>query len=214
MIEKNREDVRDAFFYNHLMTITNIESVERTAREIMERKLEGMQQIGPTTMLITKEGLDPALKIVYKLMKDEGLFDDLFAQLDQDELDFEIEYVSPMAQAQKYTGIQELQQLIEIAGILGGQLGYPVTDRLDGDFTLSLVADYLNVHAGVLRDMKVVKEERAAREQQQMQAAQVQQAGEFMNNAAPMVKAVSGATDNGMPALDMGGGMGGINPGV
>ena len=102
----------------------------------------------------------------------------------------EIEYVSPLAKAQKLTDLQAMLRGFEI--LLQVSQVAPVTDYLDGDKMVQYLIETAGLPARVIRGAEEVEELR----QQQAEAAQEQQAmqqemvnAETLNKVAPFVKA-------------------------
>jgi hypothetical protein len=107
--------------------------------------------------------------------------------------DIDIEYVSPLAKAQKLTDLQSMlrgfEVMMQVAEIA------PVMDYLDSDKLVQYLVDVTGLPARVIRsDEEVAQmrrqqaqaaEQQAAMQQQMMQAEQA-------NQVAPLVKAVGG----------------------
>jgi hypothetical protein len=104
--------------------------------------------------------------------------------------DIEIEYVSPLAKAQKLTDLQSMlrgfEVMMQIAEVA------PVMDYLDSDKLVKYLVDTTGIPATVIRsDEEVARMRRQQSQQQEAQAAgeaQMMEA-EALGNAAPMVKA-------------------------
>ena len=105
--------------------------------------------------------------------------------------DIEIEYVSPMAKAQRLTDLQSMlrgfEVMMQVAEIA------PVMDYLDTDKLVQYLVEVTGIPARVIRSPDEVAEIR----DQQAQAAELQAAqqdammdAEVTNKIAPMVKAV------------------------
>jgi hypothetical protein len=105
--------------------------------------------------------------------------------------DIDIEYVSPLAKAQKLTDLQSVMRGMEIM-LQVGQVA-PVTDFLDADGLVRYIAETTGIPATVLRSDEQVAEVRRQQAQAQAQQAQMQQAmmaAEAGGAMAPLVKAV------------------------
>jgi len=108
-------------------------------------------------------------------------------------LEIDIEYVSPLAKAQRGQDVQAIVQAMEILTPLN-QLA-PVMDILDTDAMASHLADVLGVPAKVLRsqgEIKQMREERQQAQQAQQELDQTQQMAEAAGSATPALKEVMG----------------------
>ena len=106
---------------------------------------------------------------------------------------FDIEYVSPLAKAQRAGDVQSILQFIELSQPLAN-IDPGVVDYLDTDNLIKHLISALSVPAKVVRDQAQVEEIRETRSQQQAAQAeqeQLAQAAEAAGNAAPFVKAVA-----------------------
>jgi hypothetical protein len=89
----------------------------RTAYEFALRDQEKMQQLGPVVERQNGEYLGPILKRVYNILERAGVLP-FFPQEVLEELQgqkIEIEYVSPLAQAAKMSGTQNIEMLLAMA---------------------------------------------------------------------------------------------------
>ena len=84
--------------------LDQIDKGQMTAREVMERTQEKLQQLGPVVERLLSEFLNPIIERVYSVLDRAGVFppvedEELLDQLNGQEV--KIEYISPLAQAQK-----------------------------------------------------------------------------------------------------------------
>jgi hypothetical protein len=101
----------------------------------------------------------------------------------------EIEYVSPLAKAQKTGELQALMRGFEIFGSL--QNVAPVFDYLDTDAVVTYIKDVLGFPAKILKtksQVGAIRKQRQAEQQQQMQLQQMQQVAQAAGQAAPAAK--------------------------
>ena len=90
--------------------------------------------------------------------------------------DIDIEYVSPLARAQKSSSLNSTMKALEILMPLSQSI--PVGDHIDADGLVKHVTEALGVPKTALkseREVQQVREERAAQQQQQMEMMQEQQ---------------------------------------
>ena len=105
--------------------------------------------------------------------------------------DVEIEYVSPLAKAQKSTELQSIMRGIEIMGSLANVA--PVFDYVNFDKLIKHLLDIVGVPQKVLKPQSQVNAERQQKQQQeqQMQDMQtIQQVAEAGGKVAPLAKAL------------------------
>ena len=110
-------------------------------------------------------------------------------ELDNQEI--EIEYVSPLAKAQKTQELSSIMRGIEIFGSL--QNVAPVFDYLDIDGLVDHVKDVLGLPAKVMRsrgEVQQIQQEKQAQQMEQAQMQQAQQVAESAGKIAPALKAV------------------------
>jgi hypothetical protein len=186
MEEQRRDSIRNAFYVNQLMMQNG---PQMTATEVIQRNEEKMRLLGPVLGRLQSELLKPLIDRAFSLILRKNLFpqapDFLAGQ------DIEIEYVSPLAKAQKSTELQSIMRGIEILGSLANVA--PVFDHVNMDKLVKHLMDVVGVPQKVLKSESEVQADRqAAQEQQaqQQQMAQMQQLAETAGAAAPMAKAL------------------------
>ena len=105
--------------------------------------------------------------------------------------DVDIEYVSPLAKAQKSGDLNAVMRGIEIFGAMS-QFA-PVLDYLDADGLAKYVQNTLGLPAKVMRSdgqVRQIRKQRAEAEAAAMQQQQQMEEAKALGQAAPMVKAV------------------------
>jgi hypothetical protein len=105
--------------------------------------------------------------------------------------DVEIEYVSPLAKAQKSTELQSIMRAVEILGSLANVA--PVFDYVNFDNLVKHLADIVGVPQKILKTQSQVNAERqqSAQQQEQMQSMQqLQQVAKAGGDIAPLAKAL------------------------
>ena len=105
--------------------------------------------------------------------------------------DIEIEYVSPLAKAQKSTELSSITRGIEILGSMANVA--PVFDYINFDALVKHVADLIGVPQKVLKlqsQVNAEREEAANAQQQQQQLAELQQVAQAGRDIAPLAKAL------------------------
>jgi hypothetical protein len=105
--------------------------------------------------------------------------------------DIEIEYVSPLAKAQKSSELQSIMRAIEILGSLANIS--PVFDYVNFDNLVKHLADIVGMPQKLLKSQNQVNAEReqaAAQAAEQQQMAQMQQVAQAGGDIAPLAKAL------------------------
>ncbi|QPZ53738.1 head-tail connector [Pelagibacter phage HTVC204P] len=186
MEEQRRNSIRNAFYVNQLMMQNG---PQMTATEVIQRNEEKMRLLGPVLGRLQSELLKPLIDRAFSLILRKNLFPQAPEFLAGQ--DVEIEYVSPLAKAQKSTELQSIMRGIEILGSLANVA--PVFDHVNMDKLVKHLMDVVGVPQKVLKSSSEVQADRqAAQEQQaqQQQMAQMQQLAETAGAAAPMAKAL------------------------
>ena len=177
-----------------------------TAREVMERTQEKMQQLGPVVQRMQFEFLSKIIERVYAILDRAHVFPEpedaeLSQMLAQQEI--QIEYISPLAQAQKLSGLVNIEQAVSFTAQVA-QFDPAALDKLNFPATVDRYCDMLGAPAAIRRtedefeQIQKQKAEAAAAQQQAQQAAQVVQM------AVPATVAAKNATEaanDGNPAL-------------
>ena len=186
MEEQRRNSIRNAFYVNQLMMQNG---PQMTATEVIQRNEEKMRLLGPVLGRLQSELLKPLIDRCFALILRKNLFrpapEFLAGQ------DIEIEYVSPLAKAQKSTELSSIMRAIEILGSLSNVA--PVFDHINMDKLVRHLADIVGVPQKILKPQSELNAERqqAAQQQEQMQQMQqVQQLAEAGGKVAPLAKAL------------------------
>lgn len=176
-----------------------------TAREVMERQQEKLQQLGPVVERLQDEFLSPIIERVYNIAERMGLFPPLPEELAERmaDQDIKIEYISPLAQAQKMSGLVNIEQAVSFAGQMA-QIYPEALKAIDPIGTVKRYFELLGAPAVMQRSteeiMQMIAAEQEAMEQQQEQQYMMQQA-QAMAPAAQAAKNLTDAANDGNPAL-------------
>jgi hypothetical protein len=188
MEEQRRMAIRQAFYVDQLLLA---QGSAMTATEVLQRNEEKMRLLGPVLGRLQSELLQPLISRAFALLLRAGLLPPAPEELQGQDID--IEYVSPLAKAQKLTDLQSMlrgfEVMMQVAEIA------PVMDYLDADKLVQYLVEVTGIPARVIRsDEEVARIRRQAQQAQQAQA-QMQQdmmESEQAKNVAPLVKAVGG----------------------
>jgi hypothetical protein len=188
MEEQRRNAIRQAFYVDQLLLS---QGQTMTATEVLQRNEEKMRLLGPVLGRLQSEMLQPLISRVFGLLLRNGVLPPAPEELQG--RDIEIEYVSPLAKAQKLTDLQSMlrgfEVMMQVAEVA------PVMDYLDSDKLVKYLVDTTGIPATVIRsDEEVARMRRQAQQQQEQQAeaeTQMMQA-QALGEAAPMVRALGG----------------------
>ena len=186
MEEQRRNAIREVFYVNQLQLQ---QGPQMTATEVIQRNEEKMRLLGPVLGRLQSELLRPLIDRTFNILLRNNQFPQAPESLSGVNID--IEYVSPLAKAQKSTELQSIMRGIEILGSLANAA--PVFDYINFDNLVKHVADIVGMPQKLLKSQGEVTAMRDQQQQQQQEQAQMQQAqqvAQMAGAAAPMAKAL------------------------
>ena len=181
---QRREAIAKTFHIDQLLVTANR---TMTATEVLQRNEEKMRILGPVLGRLQSELLQPLILRVFNIMLRNKLFKQAPEILANQEID--IEYVSPMALAQKGQELQSLMRGLELFGQLCPIA--PVQDYIDEEGLIKQIIRLTGLPARMIRgdkEVKLIREQRAAAQAQQAQMMQAMQEAKVAKDAAPMVR--------------------------
>ena len=186
MEEQRRTAIRNVFYVDQLLLQ---QGPQMTATEVIQRNEEKMRLLGPVLGRLQSELLKPMIDRCFAILLRNNQFapapDFLSGQ------DIEIEYVSPLAKAQKGTELSSITRAIEILGSLANVA--PVFDYINFDSLVKHIADLVGVPQKVLKlqsQVNAEREQQAQLAEQQAQMQQMQQVADAGGKIAPLAKAL------------------------
>jgi len=190
MEEQRRGAIRSAFYVDQLLSAS---TPNMTATEVVQRQEERMRVIGPVLGRLMNEMLRPMIDRVFALM----LRNDMLAVPPEvlQGRDVDIEYVSPLARAQKSSSLNGTMKALEILLPLAQSL--PVGDHLNPDGLVNHIVDSLGVPKDVLLPQAQVDQQRQQRAAAQQAELERQQGAEDVYTAAQAAQAVRMVSDGG-----------------
>ena len=186
MEEQRRNSIRNAFYVNQLMMQ---DGPQMTATEVIQRNEEKMRLLGPVLGRLQSELLKPLIDRSFAILMRRNLFAQPPEFLSGQ--DIEIEYVSPLAKAQKSTELSSIMTAIEIMGSLSNVA--PVFDHINMDKLVRHLTSIVGVPQKILKpqsELNAERQEQAAQAQQQQQMQQLQQVAQAGRDIAPLAKAL------------------------
>jgi len=187
MEEQRRKAIQAAFYVDQLLLG---QGPQMTATEVVQRTEEKMRMLGPVLGRLQFELLQPLINRTYNILSRQKAFE--VAPEFMSNSDIEIEYVSPLAKAQRQGDVQSMMRFFEMVSPFA-QVDPGVLDFIDTDGMTKEMIKILSIPASVVRgdeEIAELREQRQAAQQQQAEQQQMMQTAEAAGNAAPMVKAV------------------------
>lgn len=185
-------------------------SADRTVVEIMERKQEKLQILGPMLGTQKIEHLDADLDDIFRMLDEAGQFPpppDIVLQYGSQ---IATEYESPLLTALKKNEASAVTQVYQVAGLISQAKQDPsVFDNLDDDYAIRLFSERTGAPMKLLKDEKARDAIRAARAKAaQEQAAMAQ--GSAAVEAAKNLGQVSTSPEDPNLLTDMAKGVAGM----
>jgi len=187
--EQRRQAIRAAFYVDQLLMGNG---PQMTATEAVLRNEEKMRLLGPVLGRLQAELLQPMIERVFALLQRQRQFPEP-PEIIQGS-DFRVEYVSPLAKAQRQSDIQSIMRLFELMSPLAS-VDAGVFDHLDIDGLVRHMIKTLSIPASVTKgegEVALTRDERAQQEQAAAAMAEAQQTAESLGAVAPAIKAIGG----------------------
>lgn len=185
--ENQRRDAIVKMFHVDQLVITENRSM--TATEVLQRQEEKMRILGPVLGRLQSELLSPLIIRIFNIMLRNNLFQMAPDILRSQELN--IEYVSPIALAQKSSELQSIMRGLELFGSMAQAM--PVMDYIDENGLIKQLINILGLPAKMIKsdaEVQQIREERAQQQQMQMEMQQQLNESQVAKNAAPLAKVV------------------------
>lgn len=172
LLEQVHKNINDAFLVTLFQIL--VETPEMTATEALIRSQEKGVLLSPTMGRIENEFTGPLIEREIDILNKNGFLPPLPEAL-QGQLEFEVEYTSPLSRQQRAESAlgadRLMQKAIEIAGI-----DPSVFDKINIDEYMDVQADAFAAPGRILRSDEEVAALREAKEQQQNLMALAEQA--------------------------------------
>jgi len=197
-LEQRRQAIRAAFYVDQLILG---QGPQMTATEVIQRTEEKMRLLGPVLGRLQAELLQPLIGRCFEILSAQKAFAPAPAALRDGNID--IEYVSPLAKAQRSGDVQGILQMIEFLMPLMN-LDQSVGDYLDTDGLAKHIIKVTGTPATVVRgdgEVLGLRQQRAQAMQAEAQLQAAQQMAEAAGNAAPAVRAVDEVSPEAQQAI-------------
>lgn len=201
-----QDRIKRAYSADLFMMLERLEYKNMTAQEVLQRKQEQLQQLGPVVQRLQFEFLRKIIERVYNILDRAGILPqpedaELALALSQEEVT--IEYISPLAQAQKMAGMTNIEQAIAFTGQLA-QFDQSVLDKIDFAKTIDSYFDMVGAPASIKRteeEYEAIQQQKAQAMAEAKQQEQMAQAVQMAAPAAQAAKNITEAANDGNPAL-------------
>lgn len=198
MIYNTKKNIERTFFTDLFLMLSG-ETIKRnvTAAEVVAKQQEKAEAIGPLIERLIPELILPTVNIILSIMRDWGYFNDFPESTAGKEV--EVELISVLAQAQKYSDAALIEQAIAFTNGVA-TLDPNVRFKIRGD---GAVSAYVNA-IGAPATMIVGDEEYADKIEEQAQlinANQTAQMAEQMGRASQSLSAAKTGDDNMLTGL-------------
>ncbi|MFN0043576.1 MAG: portal protein [Alphaproteobacteria bacterium] len=190
MMEQRRQAVRAAFYAD---TLQMMRDPRMTAAQVYEISAEMMRIMGPVLGRLQAEFLGPMIARTFAILSRQGALPPAPPVMSGAGL--RVEYVSPLARAQKAGQAQAVLRTYEPALRLAGA-DPAILDNFDNDEALRVLADANGLPLKVLRPREEVEYLRRARAEEQQRAAfasDALMAAEGAGKVLPALTSLAGA---------------------
>lgn len=194
-IQSVEERIKRAFFEDLFLMVAQLDNV-RTATEIVERKAEKLLMLGPVIQSLEQELLDPLIKRTFRILFEQGKFDELPSGIELSENSLMVAYESPLAASQKAQSVGHIEAFMNLVGPIIN-MSQDTLLRVNFEELVKEIAYKTGVTVNAVRDDAEVQRLK----EQQAQAAAAQQQGEQAMQAAQGAKLLSEAQIQGDNAL-------------
>ena len=195
MLEGLRNRIRVIFFNDQLQLIGgNV----MTATEIVERTERMMRLMGPVLGRMESEFLGPLINRSFGVLFRQGRLPEVPEELQTgEEVEINIEYVSPLAKAQRQTDMQGIRQAMEMLGPMS-QINQGVLDVINIEEAFRYIANLQGVPTKLLNSREELKKKREEQQQAEAEAQKMQQTEQEIAMVGQGVDAASKAKDAGL----------------
>ena len=164
--------IRDAYYASLFLLISGqADDPRKTAYEIGKIDQERLLMLGPVLQRLNNELLDPTIDRVFAVMFERGMLPEPPPQLQGQAL--HIDYISILAQAQKFLMTGSIGQFMQFVGGLAA-LSPSVVDKVDFDQAVDEFANDIGVPPSIVRsddDVAALRQAKEAQKQAQQMAA-------------------------------------------
>ena len=166
-----RARIEKAYFVDIILSLSQTDRRQITAREVEERSAEKLLVLGPVLEQLNQDLLNPLIDITFARLLEAGKIPPPPPQIQGQNL--KVEYISVMAQAQKLIAAGNVEQFTSFVGGLA-QIKPTVVDRMNEDALIKSYAEITSVDPDSVLGDEAVEEERRARAEMQAEEQNAQ----------------------------------------
>lgn len=190
------ERIRKYYSADLFLMLDQLQEGRMTATEVTARIQEKLQQLGPVVQNLQSEFLDGVIERIYNILDRAEMFDPIPDEL-MDELDgqdLKIEYIAPLAQAQRVSGLVNIEQAMGFLSQMA-QLYPEVLDTVNIQEVVKKYYNDLSVPAAILRSDEEIQQIQQQRMQQQQEQQEAEMQMQMMDRAAPLAQAAKNISE-------------------
>jgi hypothetical protein len=181
-----RVAINKAYFVDLFLTLADRRNM--TATEVVERVQEKMLMLGPVLGRLQSEMLDPIIERTFNILLRKGLIPPPPPILEDE--DFTIEYISPLANAQRGARVTSITNILQLTGSIA-PIVPEVVDKINTDKIIDEAAEVFGVNPNLIRsndEVGGIRQQRAELQQQIAQQEQIAQAADVAKKGASAEK--------------------------
>lgn len=189
MLGMVRSDIERAFFVQWLRILQDPNASRMTATQVLQLRDQFFQIMGPALARLQAEFLGPLISRTFGIMLRNRMLPPPPPEIFDAELD--VDYVSPIAQAQRATKVESMARVIEMTRVLA-ETDPVLASIIDGDAAVREVADVYNAPLDMLRspdDMAALRQQQAEANAAMMQQEQAMVGAAVVKDLATAEKA-------------------------
>lgn len=185
-VQDVRGRIRTTYYSDLFQMLANDNRSGITATEIAERHEEKLLMLGPVLERLQNELLQPLIDQAFDFCSRAGILPPAPQVLA--DMDLNVEFIGPLAQAQRMVGAQGLDRLIGTVGTIAA-LKPDVVDKIDFDQAIDDYSDMYGMNPQIVIPTEALQEQRAARAKAQAAQAQLANAPAMASAAKDMAVA-------------------------
>ena len=193
------KSIREAFYVDQLELPQND---RMTATEVQVRYEQMQRLLGPALFRIQSDFLDPLISRCFKILYRDGKLPSMPQIVKDNEGEFEVEYLGPLARSQKMAAVNAFQQLMTVLERIA-PVKPEVVESIKWDDAVKDMALRMGVPAKYLKSEEELKADQAERDAQNSKMAGMAEAesmGKAMKDGAAAMKDSTAAQVEGAAA--------------
>jgi hypothetical protein len=182
-----RMAINRSYFVDLFLTLADKRNM--TATEVVERVQEKMLMLGPVLGRLQTEMLDPIIERTFNILMRKQLIPPPPPILEGE--DFTIEYISPLANAQRGARVTSLTNILQLTGSIAPLIP-EVVDKINTDKAIDHAAEVFGVNPNLIRsdeEVVAIRQKRAELQQQMAQQEMMAQGVDMAKKGAEAEKA-------------------------